>query len=284
MSRHIYRLFDQHANGEQIAIAEVAFEQKQDKGIIRAQFCYLDAYLKQFRFQARPIDPVNLPLTNEVLEFTELPGALNDILPDRWGREVALKIHQITRNNVAGLIDWLSTDHIGSFSLVKLDEHANKRTIGADKTILVQLDIESKKFEDQAIPEIAKEWALTLASGSSVGGARRKTLVSHQHLGYLVKFQQKNDSINMPMVEHATMTLAKKAGLLVANTSVEKVNGKDALFVRRFDIINGLPCRQLLSFDSLLNGHTNQYGDLAQILIKNVSMAQLEASLYQLSR
>ncbi|NOX08844.1 MAG: type II toxin-antitoxin system HipA family toxin [Gammaproteobacteria bacterium] len=280
MSRHIYTVFDQHCCGKQRAIGELAFEQTDTRGVTQAQFRYLADYLKQT--QARSIDPVNLPLNNEVFNFTQLPGALNDVLPDRWGREVALKLNNITRNNISGLIDWVSEHHIGSLSFAKRGQQPAKRAIGPSMNALTRLDTESNKFEETATPLIADEWAITLASGASVGGARRKTLVSEGQNGYLVKFSQKTDRINLPRVEHATMTLAEKAGIPVADTQIKQVNNKDALVVTRFDIVKGLPCKQILSFDTLLNGQASHYGELAQIIIKQVSTSRLEACLKQL--
>ena len=99
-----------------------------------------------------------------------------------------------------------------------------------------------------------------------------------------LNFSKKNDTINMPRVEHATMRLAACAGLTVATTRVEVINGKDALFVTRFDIVKGVPCRQLLSFDTLLKGQANEYGDLANVLIKQVSTSRLAYCLEQLFR
>lgn len=280
MSHHAYTVFDQQCSGEQIAIGEVAFEQTDTKGIVQTQFRYLENYLKQP--QAKSIDPVNLPLTSETFNFIELPGALNDVLPDRWGREVALKLNNVTRNNIAGLIEWISEHHIGSLSFAKHGKQPVKRSIGPSIDLIAQLDIESKKFEDTASPSITEQWAITLASGASVGGARRKTLIADKHNGYLVKFSQKTDLINLPRIEHATMTLAKNMGIAVAATRIEQINNKDALMVTRFDIENELPCKQVLSFDSLLNSQARHYGELAQIVIQHVSTSRLTSCLKQL--
>jgi serine/threonine-protein kinase HipA len=282
MSRHIYTIFDQLCSGEQTAIGELAFEQDDKVGITHCQFRYLIEYLQ--RDTAKPIDPVNLPLSNDLFEFTALPGALNDVLPDRWGRQVALRLSNITCNDIAGLIDWLSEHHIGSLNFAQRGMQPSKRSIGPPEDVLRALDIETKKFEQSASPTISDQWAFTVASGASVGGARRKTLVSSQRMGYLVKFSQKTDPINMPRVEHAVMSLAKQAGVDAADTHVERVNGRDALFVRRFDIVDGWPCRQVLSFESLLNGQANHYGELAQVVIQHVSTSTLEATLVQLYR
>ncbi len=285
MSRHRYVIYDQLSSGEQIPLGENAFVQDEKQGVTQSQFRYLAEYL--CKDDARSIDPVNLPLSDQIFDFNKFPGALDDVLPDRWGREVALKLGNIKRHDTAGLIEWLSSHHIGSLSFVKHETNApphslSKRTIGHPMDWLEQLERESRKFENNAIPDVAKEWALTLANGASVGGARRKTLVEHEGNGYLVKFPQKNDPINMPRIEHASMTLAQKVGIKVAETRLTQVNGKDVLLVKRFDIDNGYPCRQLLSFDTLLQGHAYHYGELAKVLIEQVTTSRLEESLLQL--
>lgn len=51
---------------------------------------------------------------------------------------------------------------------------------------------------------------------------------------WVVKFFN-NEPIDVPLVEHASMTLAQQAGITVAQTQVLPLVGKHALAVRRFD-------------------------------------------------
>ena len=60
-------------------------------GTFVGRFRYGDRYLR--RKEAVEFDPFQLPLGNNVYEFTKLkgiPGAVRDAGPDAWGRRLAL--------------------------------------------------------------------------------------------------------------------------------------------------------------------------------------------------
>ena len=44
-----------------------------------------------------------------------------------------------------------------------------------------------------------------------------------------------DDPVDMPLIEHATMTLCGKAGITVAETRLVPLAGENAIAVRRFD-------------------------------------------------
>jgi serine/threonine-protein kinase HipA len=55
---------------------------------------------------------------------------------------------------------------------------------------------------------------------------------------WVIKFFN-NESVNAPLVEHATLTLAALAGIMVAATQVLTLSGLNALAIRRFDRLEG---------------------------------------------
>ncbi|MEY4765801.1 MAG: hypothetical protein RI907_2474 [Pseudomonadota bacterium] len=55
---------------------------------------------------------------------------------------------------------------------------------------------------------------------------------------WLIKFFN-GEPIDVPLVEHAAMTLAARAGIRVAETRVVKLRGENALAVRRYDRVGG---------------------------------------------
>ena len=73
-----------------------------------------------------------------------------------------------------------------------------------------------------------------LSSGGSFGGAKPKALIEIEGAQWVIKFFN-NEPIDVPLIEHATMTLAKQAGIQVAETTVITLVGEHALLVRRFD-------------------------------------------------
>jgi serine/threonine-protein kinase HipA len=70
--------------------------------------------------------------------------------------------------------------------------------------------------------------------GSPLGGVKPKALIDIDGEQWVIKFFN-NESVDTPLVEHATMTLAKRAGIAVAETQVIGLAGANALAIRRFD-------------------------------------------------
>jgi serine/threonine-protein kinase HipA len=52
---------------------------------------------------------------------------------------------------------------------------------------------------------------------------------------WLAKFNRPDDRWNMARVEHATLQLARRCGLQVAESQIVTVGGRDVLLVKRFD-------------------------------------------------
>ncbi len=68
-----------------------------------------------------------------------------------------------------------------------------------------------------------------------MGGARPKAVVEDGGALWVAKFGRDEDRWNDPLVEHAVLQLARKCGLNVASSRVERIGNRDVLLVRRFD-------------------------------------------------
>jgi serine/threonine-protein kinase HipA len=73
-----------------------------------------------------------------------------------------------------------------------------------------------------------------LAAGGSFGGAKPKALIEIDGEQWVIKFFN-GEPIDVPLIEHASMTLAKQAGITTAETQVVHLLGENALVVKRFD-------------------------------------------------
>jgi serine/threonine-protein kinase HipA len=73
-----------------------------------------------------------------------------------------------------------------------------------------------------------------LNAGGSFGGAKPKALIDIGGVQWVIKFFD-NEPIDVPLIEHASMTLAQLAGIRVAETRVIRLVGENALAVRRYD-------------------------------------------------
>ena len=83
-------------------------------------------------------------------------------------------------------------------------------------------------------PLSALEARIIAGGGSPLGGAKPKALITIDGAQWVIKFFN-NESVDAPLVEHATLTLAALAGITVAATQVVRLSGLHAIAIRRFD-------------------------------------------------
>jgi serine/threonine-protein kinase HipA len=200
------------------------------------RFRYGDRYLN--RPDAVAFDPYKLPLTTEVLEFTEfkgIPGAVRDASPDAWGRRV---IEYRLGRGPADLdeIDYLlqgPQDGAGYLSFgLNTQPPAPLRAYNRTHH-LEQLVAIVQKIEDRE--PVASELLQHLQPGTSLGGARPKATLEDANVLYLAKFPLREDRVNMQRIELATLSLAARAGIKTARARIEKIGSLDVLLLERFD-------------------------------------------------
>ncbi len=137
-------------------------------------------------------------------------------------------------------------------------------------------------------PEAHKWLAVLVAPGSSLGGARPKANILDQdsHL-WIAKFPSKNDTYNKGAWEYLAYRLALNAGIMMAESRIEKVSGNyDTFFTKRFDRDKN----QRIHFASamtmtgkneeLIRDTTPSYLDIAEFI--QFSCAHSEEDLHQL--
>lgn len=200
------------------------------------RFRYGDRYLA--RHDAVALDPFRLPLARQVFELTQLkgiPGAVRDASPDAWGRRVIE--HQLERSP-ADLheIDYLihgPQDGAGHLSFgLKAEPPAPRRHYNRTRQ-LEELIAAAQAIEaGQRVPAQVLE---RLDPGTSLGGARPKATIEDGNQLWLGKFPAKDDRVNLQRVEFATLDLAKRCGLNVAQARLQTVGRSDVLMLRRFD-------------------------------------------------
>lgn len=200
------------------------------------RFRYGDRYLQ--RAEAVALDPYRLPLDKTVHEFTQLkgiPGALRDASPDAWGRRVIE--HKLER--AAGdlhEIDYLlhgPQDGAGYLSFgLKAEPPTPKRQYKRTHQF-AELIAATQAIEDgKPVPVHPLE---QLDPGTSLGGARPKATIEDAQCLWLGKFPAKDDRCNLQRIEHATLDLARRCGLNVAQARLQAVGDSDVLMLQRFD-------------------------------------------------
>ncbi|MGQ4277599.1 type II toxin-antitoxin system HipA family toxin [Pseudidiomarina sp. E22-M8] len=255
------------------------------------RFVYGRSYLA--RADAFALDPLHLPLT-EVEHVCTLQrgifGVLSDAGADTWGRKLILQLHKSQPRNELEFLIVGAAMGVGalSFSLSREKTKA-KRSPNSMADLGLLLQGKNAIIADENISEEVKQ---AFIFGSSMGGARPKTLLTHDGQEYLVKFNKPDDLYNVARVEHATMRmLAELDGVRVADTTViTSENGEDVLMVKRFDREQQQVSHHFVSANSLLSeGAVNQrslttwysYGQLAELLRQHSAVASDATELFQ---
>ena len=200
------------------------------------RFRYGNRYLA--RQEAVALDPFQLPLAKEVFEITRLkglPGAVRDAGPDAWGRRVIE--HQLERS-AADLqeIDYLLQgphDGAGNLSFgLKAEPPMPRRQF--NRTHQLADLIAATQAIDEGRP-VAAHLLEQLDPGTSMGGARPKATIEDAQSLWLGKFPARDDRFNLQRVEFATLALARRCGLNVAQARLQTVGDSDVLMLQRFD-------------------------------------------------
>ncbi len=208
------------------------------RGDALGQFVYRGKYLDDP--QAVEIDPVELKLSTRTYKTTQLNGifgALRDAGPDYWGRRVIDKHAGEAR---LGELDYLlesPDDRAGALgfglnNIPPAPQRKFNKTIDLEKLqaladALVKDDLPS----DPETPQVQD----LLLLGTSMGGARPKTVVQDDDGLWVAKFNRADDRWNNTRVEHAMLRLARECGITVAESRIEPIGGKDVLLIKRFD-------------------------------------------------
>jgi serine/threonine-protein kinase HipA len=205
----------------------------------RTLFTYGQSYLEHGNAIALYDQELPLQAGTQESDTEELPGCLRDSAPDAWGRRVIL-------NKLLGLkgsnSDTATLDEItyllesGSDRIGALDFQASATTYTprlATGATLEEL-LHSATRVEQGIP-LTAELDEALHHGSSIGGARPKTLMDGDGKKYIAKFSSTTDIYNVIKAEFVAMRLAARCGLDVAPVALTRAAGKDVLLIERFD-------------------------------------------------
>ena len=151
------------------------------------------------------------------------------------------------------------------------------------------MEIEKSEEKNQ-LPEM--KWIQQLVHpGSSLGGARPKAGVQDaEGMLYVAKFPSRNDDYDVSLWEHLSHLLARKAGIIAAETSVIRTGDKyHALLSRRFDRTAGgrrihfASAMTLLGLTDGCDAKTgNGYLDIVDFILQNGCC--VEENLRQLYR
>jgi len=203
------------------------------------RFVYGKSYLQ--RPEAVPIDPVELKLGKTTYRTTALKGvfgALRDAGPDYWGRRV---IEKHAGKPQLGELDYLlyaPDDRAGALGFgLGPEPPAPRREFNKTLDLEKLLGLADAIIADEAPPQgpEADQVEDLLLIGTSLGGARPKTVVEDDDGLWIAKFNRPDDRWNHARTEHAMLVLARACGIQSAESRIIEAGGRDVLLVRRFD-------------------------------------------------
>jgi len=175
------------------------------------------------------VDIEHMPRGKEVAA-----GAVDDARPDRWGERVIQYIDRPRRLSLMEYLYYAGDDRFGALGVSTSSAEYRPRPGGplprlADAQALSV--VVAKINARETLTEVEKRM---MAAGGSFGGAKPKALIQIDSEQWVIKFYN-NEPIDVPLIEHASMTLARKAGINTAVTAVVWLAGENAVAVRRFD-------------------------------------------------
>ncbi len=162
-------------------------------------------------------------------------GAIDDARPDRWGQKVIRFVDKPKRLSLMEYLYYAGDDRFGALGVSTSSSDYSPRA-GSPLPRLEQaqqLSEVAAKIEASE-PITAVEARIIAGGGSPLGGAKPKALIDIDGEQWVLKFFN-NEPVDTPLIEHATMTLAKRAGITVAETQVIHLADANAVAVRRFD-------------------------------------------------
>ena len=211
----------------------------------------------------------DLPLIDDEILPTErgtAAGAVDDARPDRWGERVIRFIDKPARLSLLEYLYFAGHDRFGALGVsVSADEYLPRR-LGPLPTLANADEIHELVRKIQANEPVREAQKRLISPGVTLGGARPKALLDIDGEQWVVKFAD-GEPADTPLVEHAAMTLAAKAGIRVATTRRVRLTYGHAIAIKRFDRERGARVHCLTAHVAL-RAAAERYGypELAQLL------------------
>jgi serine/threonine-protein kinase HipA len=225
---------------------------------------YVDSWLQR----GFPLSE-DLPLIDEEFLPTEkgvAAGAVDDARPDRWGERVIRYIDKPARLSLREYLYFAGDDRFGALGVsTSLDEYLPRR-LGPLPTLQDADELQELIRKVQHNEPVPPAQQRLLAPGVTMGGARPKALIEIAGEQWVIKFAD-GDPADTPLIEHAAMTLAQKAGIRTAQTMPVRLTHGHAVAIKRFDRLGSLRLHSLSACVALrAAGERFGYPELAQLL------------------
>jgi serine/threonine-protein kinase HipA len=193
-------------------------------------------------------------------------GAVDDARPDRWGERVIRFIDKPARLSLLEYLYFAGDDRFGALGVSTSANEYLPRRLGPLPTLKDADELQElirKVQNNEPVPPAQRR---LITPGATMGGARPKGLIDIEGHQWVIKFSD-GDPADTPLIEHATMTLAQKAGIRTAQTMPVRLTHGHAVAISRFDRNHGQRLHSLSAGVALrAAGERFGYPELAQLL------------------
>lgn len=265
---------------------------------LQSRFSYGRGYLR--RSNALAVDPVSLSLNADSVRADiapvgglELFGAIRDATPDLWGRRVIENRLGAAPDSLpeSVFLDRAGPHRAGALGVqASLDAAPPVSDLPGLMELEHLLEAADRVEEGQPVPAHL-EWFFTGAP--SLGGARPKALVTSEGRQWIAKFPARGDPFDVPVIEQATLELARQAGLRVPPTQLKTLSDRrHVMLIQRFDRGEesaGFPKLQMVSALTALGVHEQDsanmhYADIARAIEQLGVRGKVQADRVELFR
>jgi serine/threonine-protein kinase HipA len=211
-------------------------------------------------------------------------GAVDDARPDQWGERVIRLIERPARLSLLEYLYFAGDDRFGSLGVSLLAETYVPALTAAMPTFDGLADMHQAVQRVMVGDAINEQQRRLLQPGVSMGGARPKSLMKIDGASWVIKFSEGGE-LDSPLIEHASMQLARRCGIQTADTLALPLPQGHAVAVKRFDR-EGVRRLHVLSAHVALRaaGEAMGYPELAQLIRRLGHPDQVRAQQQELFR
>ncbi|PUE62466.1 hypothetical protein B9Z45_03835 [Limnohabitans sp. 2KL-17] len=211
-------------------------------------------------------------------------GAVDDARPDQWGERVIRLIERPARLSLLEYLYFAGDDRFGALGVSLQMEVYVPAPTAAIPTFDGLADMHRAVQRVMAGEAVNEQQRRLLQPGVSMGGARPKSLMQIDGASWVVKFSEAGE-LDSPLIEHASMQLARLCGIQTADTLALPLPQGHTVAVRRFDR-NGTQRLHVQSAHVALRaaGEAMGYPELAQLIRRLGRPDQVRAQQQELFR
>lgn len=211
-------------------------------------------------------------------------GAVDDARPDQWGERVIRLIERPARLSLLEYLYFAGDDRFGALGVSLQAETYVPAATAAMPTFEGLNDMHQAVQRVMAGDAISEQQRRLLQPGVSIGGARPKSLMQIDGASWVVKFSEGGE-LDSPLIEHASMQLARRCGIQTADSLALPLPQGHAVAVRRFDRAGSQRLHVQSAHVALrAAGEVIGYPELAQLIRRVGRPEQVRAQQQELFR